>query len=342
MGVRRSQLRLTTEPLMEQLLDYLRSLTRPEAYPPAKVLLEMAMIGAVVYTVLRFLHGTRGARLLQGLVSLLVASLVILRVAAERLALERITVLMQPFILMILLTTLVVFQPELRRGLMRLGETRWRRTRRSEVDRVVRPVAAACAELAKTKIGALIAIERDIGLSGLTDQGVKLDARLSSELLMTLFWPGTALHDLGVIIQRGRVAAAGCPFPLADEHVLDRTLGSRHRAALGLSLDSDAVVVVVSEETGAISIAEGGRLERHIPPDRLAAVLRSHLMRMPESSPDLQEGPDEDLAVPPSRPLGLKAASAVGSAGKDAGLEAAGGERPGGVPPGSPAEAKAT
>jgi len=327
---------------MEQLFDYLRSLTHPEAYPPGKVLLEMVMIGAVVYTVLRFLHGTRGARLLQGLVSLLVASLLVLRVAAERLSLERIAVLMQPFIWMILLTTLVVFQPELRRGLMRLGETRWRRTRRSDVDRLVRPVAAACAELAKTKIGALIAIERDIGLSGLTDQGVKLDARLSSELLMTLFWPGTALHDLGVIIQRGRVAAAGCPFPLADEHVLDRTLGSRHRAALGLSLDSDAVVVVVSEETGAISIAEGGRLERHIPPDRLAGVLRNYLLRIPPSGPDPAEAKEEEPEGEPARPLGLKAAAAVGSTGKGGGLEPAGAAGSDGVSPEGRAGAKTT
>jgi diadenylate cyclase len=237
----------------------------------------LILIGLVVYTVLRFLHGTRGARLLQGLITLAVGGVVVVNVLADWFRLERIEVLYEPFVWTVLLTTLVVFQPELRRGLMRLGETRWRRTRQSEIDRIARPIAAACAQLSKNKIGALMAVERDIGLSGLVDQGVKLDARLSSELINTIFWPGSALHDLGVIIQRGRIAAAGCQFPLGDAEGVDRSIGSRHRAAIGLSLDSDAIVVVVSEETGSISIAERGRLYRHIPSDALFATLRRHL-----------------------------------------------------------------
>jgi diadenylate cyclase len=266
---------------MQEILDYLTSLTNQQAYPLGRILVEMALIGVVVYGVLRFLHGTRGARLLQSLVGLLVVSLLVVRVVAERFQLERIEMLIQPFVWTVLLTTLVVFQPELRRGLMRLGEARWRRQRRSDIDRICRPVAAACAQLSKNKIGALIAIERDIGLSGLTDQGVKLDARLTPELLNTIFWPGSALHDLGVIIQRGRIVAAGCPFPLGDAEGLDRSIGSRHRAAIGLSLDSDALIVVVSEETGIISVAEGGRLQRHIPPEDLFDVLVSYLSHAP-------------------------------------------------------------
>jgi diadenylate cyclase len=104
-----------------------------------------------------------------------------------------------------------------------------------------------------------------------------LDARLSSDLLNTIFWPGSALHDLGVVIQKGRIAAAGCQFPMVEAEGIDRQLGSRHRAALELSLDSDAIVVIVSEETGTISIAERGRLHRHIPPDALFETLRRHL-----------------------------------------------------------------
>jgi diadenylate cyclase len=172
---------------------------------------------------------------------------------------------------------------------MRLGETRFRRTRLSDIDRIARPISAACAQLSKNKIGALIAIERETGLSTFVEQGVKVDARLSSELLNTLFWPGSALHDLGVIIQRDRIAAASCPFPLGDAEGLDRTIGSRHRAAIGLSLDSDAIVVVVSEETGSISIAERGRLFRHIPPDALFTTLRRHLSsERGESKPSVQ------------------------------------------------------
>lgn len=264
--------------MIQNIKDYLRVLG---GYSPETIATEMILIGIVVYFVLRFLHGTRGAHLLQGLVSLLVVGLFVIRVVADRWGLERIQVLMQPFIWTVLLTTLVVFQPELRRGLMRLGETRWRRTRRSEIDRVARPIATACGQLSKNKIGALIAIEREIGLAGLTDQGVKLDARLSPELLNTIFWPGSALHDLGVIVQNGRITSAACQFPLGDAEGLDRSIGSRHRAAIGLSLDSDAIVVVVSEETGTISIAERGHLHRHIPADALLAELRRYLAKTP-------------------------------------------------------------
>lgn len=275
--------------MLQSITDYLRTLWYSRAYDVGTILIEMLLIGLVVYIVLRFLQGTRGARLLQGLVSLLVFGLLIIKVLADQWGLERVQVLMQPFIWTVLLTTLVVFQPELRRGLMRLGETRWRRIRRSEIDRIARPIASACGQLSKNKIGALIAIERDIGLSGLTDQGVKLDARLTPELLNTIFWPGSALHDLGVIVQHGRIAAAGCPFPLGDIEGMDRSIGSRHRAAIGLSLDSDAVIVVVSEETGIISIAERGSLHRHIKPETMLNELRSRLSRtvIPQP-PDLE------------------------------------------------------
>jgi diadenylate cyclase len=282
--------------MFHSILNYLSTLWHSPVYDVGTILIEMLLIGLVVYVVLRFLQGTRGARLLQGLVSLLILGLLVIKVLADQWNLERIQVLMQPFIWTVLLTTLVVFQPELRRGLMRLGETRWRRIRRSDIDRIARPIASACAQLSKNKIGALIAIERDIGLSGLTEQGVKLDARLSPELLNTIFWPGSALHDLGVIIQHGRIAAAGCPFPLGDIEGMDRTIGSRHRAAIGLSQDSDAVVVVVSEETGSISIAERGQLHRHIPPDALLNELRGYLGHAPGLiEPELaEEAPAEE------------------------------------------------
>ena len=278
---------------MQPITEYLRNLIGSGAYRPLSIAIEMLLIGAVVYAVVRFLHGTRGARLLQGLITLLVGGFLIVHLLADQFDLERIAVLYQPFVWTVLLTTLIVFQPELRRGLMRLGEARFRRARPSDIDRVARPIAVACAQLSKNKIGALIAIEREVGLGSTVEQGVRVDARLSPELLNTIFWPGSALHDLGVVIQKGRVAAAGCPFPLGDAEGLDRTIGSRHRAAIGLSLDSDAVIVVVSEETGSISIAERGRLYRHIPPDALHGTLRRHLASAPMTT-DSREDMDED------------------------------------------------
>lgn len=288
--------------MIHNVLQYLHGLFNVAAYNPWGVLVEVGLIGVVVYVVLRFLQGTRGAPLLQGLVILMVSGVLVIQVLADRLGLERIRELSEPFVWVVVLTTLIVFQPELRRGLMRLGEARFRRIRPSEIDRIARPVAKACSQLSKNKIGALIAVERSVGLSGLTDQGIKLDARITSELLLTIFWPGSALHDLGVIIQRGRIAAAGCQFPFSDAvESVDRSIGSRHRAAIGLSLDSDAVVVVVSEETGSISIAENGRLYRHIPADALFGTLRRHLAtprsgqkRLGKDSPGQQPASDDD------------------------------------------------
>lgn len=281
-------------------MDYLDSLSLPETYGLTTIAVEMIIIGIVVYTVLRFLHGTRGARLLRSIMVLTVVGFLVVTVLADRFRLDRLEVLYRPFVWTIFLTALVVFQPELRRGLMRLGETRWRRERRSQIERIARPIATACTKLSKNKIGALIAIERDIGLTGLVEQGVKLDARLSAELLDSIFYPGGALHDLGVIVQRGRVAAAGCPFPLGDAEGLDRSIGSRHRAAIGLSLDSDAVVVVVSEETGSLSIAENGRLHRHIPPDALLGMLKRHLTRSPVMDKGWVEEPQPPRILPPT------------------------------------------
>jgi diadenylate cyclase len=280
--------------MLQEFQDYLNSLFHSGAYSPWQVGFEMIVIGVVVYTILRFLQGTRGARLLQGLVFLLVGGFVIVNVLGDHLGFERLRILFNNILLILLAVTLLVFQPELRRGLMRLGETRFRRIRQSDIDKICRPISGACAQLSKNKIGALIAIQRDVGLSGLSDQGVKLDARLSQELLLTIFWPGTALHDLGVVIVNGRVQAAGVQFPLGDAEGLDRSIGSRHRAAVGLSLDSDAVIVVVSEETGAISIAENGRLYRHIPPDALFNTLRRHLI-----SGTRKRGRREDAESPP-------------------------------------------
>jgi len=238
---------------------------------------ELLLIGLVVYSVLRFLHGTRGARLMQGLLFLMVAGFLVVHVLADNFDWTRIRVLYRYFIFGVFLTTLVVFQPELRRGLMRLGETRWLRRYLGARRTVVEPIVQAISHLAKNKIGALIAIEREVGLAGLAESGTRIDARISSELIQTIFWPGSALHDMGVIIQSDRIVAAGCQFPLADSDEIDRALGSRHRAAVGLSHESDALVVIVSEETGIISVADGGTLSRHLTPEDLASLLGQSL-----------------------------------------------------------------
>jgi diadenylate cyclase len=270
--------------------------------------LELALIGGVVYLVYRSLRGTRGARLVRGFVFLLLIIFVGVRLVSDYLGLERVQYLYDRLLLVLVGFTLIVFQPELRRSLMRLGQNPLLRLFLKEgasafVDRIVR----AATLLSRNKVGAIIAVERDARLGALIESGIPLDAQLTSDLLVTIFWPGSPLHDMGVVIRGGRIAAAGCEFPLSHHAILDPHLGTRHRAAVGLTEETDAVVVVVSEETGQISLAEGGRLERDLSPDdvrrRLGDLLRGaeatlteHALEQPE--PVALETPDTGPADP--------------------------------------------
>jgi diadenylate cyclase len=238
-----------------------------------RVGIELLIIGAVVYSVIRFLRGTRGARMLKGTAVMLIGLYVIVAVIGAQFELKRIIYLYGQFLGYAFMAIIVVFQPELRRALMRMGETRLFRSWSSQIHDEIEALVEAAVFLSRRKIGALIAIERDIGLGGLADNSTRINADLSAELLNTIFWPNSPLHDLGVVVCQGRIAYAGVQFPLAESGELDRELGSRHRAAVGMSQESDAVMIVVSEETGDISVAERGQLFRKLTPEALRHML---------------------------------------------------------------------
>lgn len=257
------------------------------AYVWWQVAVEMLVIGAVIYGVISFLRGTRGARLLKGAGVLLISIYVTVRLVADRFELHRILYLYGAFLQFAFIALVVVFQPELRRALMRLGETRLFRGRRAQMHELIDELVESATYLSRRRVGALVAIERDIGLGGITDSGTRIDSQLSAALLNTIFWPNSPLHDLGVIVSQGRIAYACVQFPLAESGELERELGSRHRSALGLSQECDAVVMVVSEETGDISIAVNGQLRRRLSPEQLRAMLLDLLeARVPK--PDLE------------------------------------------------------
>ena len=236
-------------------------------------LVELLLIGGVVYTILRSLEGTRGARFIRVILTILVVSFAVVWLIAERFELDRVNALYPYFILAVFLVSLVAFQSDLRRALLQLGEGRlFQRLLGGSVE-VIDAVVAAVDRLARKRIGALIAIERSDESAAIAESGVQLDAAITSELLETIFWPGSALHDLGVLISQTRIRAAGCQFPLTDAADLEKTLGSRHRAAIGMSEETDAVVVVVSEETGTISVAMHGRLHRGFTVESLRELL---------------------------------------------------------------------
>lgn len=253
---------------------------RLQSYPrnePVELLLELALLWIIVYAIFRFLHGTRAARALKGLALLLVLFTIIVKVLAGDGTFDRLKTLYSNFLTFGSLALVIVFQPELRRALVQLGEARLFRGGSLRKAQVIEELLGAVAYLSRNKIGALIAIERDVGLRGIIEAGTRLDAVVSKDLLNTIFWPGSALHDMGVVIQGDRITAAGVQFPLADsEQFAENTeLGSRHRAAVGLSQEADALVIVVSEETGTISLAERGELTRPLTVD----MLRSQLVR---------------------------------------------------------------
>jgi len=267
-----------------ELLRELHSFVDRVADRPMAIAVELLLIGSVVYTILRFLQGTRGARLVRALLSILAVSFAVVWLIAERFGLDRINVLYPYFILGVFLISLMAFQTELRRLLLRLGEGGWLQRWFRNTDLVIEPVVTAVERLSRKKIGALLAIERSTELGGVVESGVTLDAIVTAELLETIFWPGTPLHDLGVLIRQDRLIAAGCQFPLAESGDIDRALGSRHRAALGMSHEADAVVIVVSEETGTVSVAIHGRMRRALTGDALRDVLRKELLAPGASS----------------------------------------------------------
>ncbi len=243
-------------------------------------LFEILVLTCVFYYVFLFLHGTRGAQVLVGLAVLLVMLLGI----TYGLGLTELNWLLRKVSVYIAIAMLVIFQPEIRRALAELGRQpvfTVSADKRTIIDHVVQAVV----HLADHKVGALIAIEREIGTRAIQETGTKIDSPVVPELLSSIFFPHTPLHDGGVIIRGNRVMAAGCVFPLSQRVELHKSLGTRHRAAIGLSEETDAVVIAVSEETGTISVSYRGRLSRGLDDERLKRFLTALLKgQKPESA----------------------------------------------------------
>ena len=266
--------------LLTRLNDLLRRL---DSYPAPVVLIELAVIWGTVYLVLRFVRDTRAAGALKGILLIVLLLSVGGWILGGAETFQRLAYLIDRFLGILALALVVIFQPELRRAAIRVGEsTFFFRSTPSEIAQVVEAISDSCRYLSKSRFGAIIVIERSIGLKGLTEGGTRIDAVVSARLIQSIFFPGTALHDLAVLI-RGRVVhAAGVQLPMADPlDMADRSLGARHRAAVGITRECDALVVVVAEETGLIRIAERGRLSDPIGPDELADRLRQRLRREP-------------------------------------------------------------
>ncbi len=264
---------------MNELITNITNLLhRVGNYDPWVVIVEMVLIGLVVWWAVRFLRGTRGENLVKGVIVVLVTVYLCILLLPKDRGWDRIEFLYGKFLLFAFVAVVVAFQPELRRALGQLGRAPIFGGQYRYIEENISALVESSGYLSRNKTGAIIAVERKAGLAALMESGVILDAELTTGLLNTIFFHGTPLHDMGVIIQQGRVAAAGCQFPLAESEDVDASLGSRHRAALGLAQETDAVVIVVSEQTGRISIATEGQLYIGLDTDSLRELLRTMLI----------------------------------------------------------------
>ena len=233
---------------------------------------DIALVAIVVYRILLMFRGTRAVQMLTGLACLVAGSLL-----ARRLELYSTQWILDNFWSFWVIALVVLFQPEMRRALARIGEGRVLASvfgaSRVERAHVIDELVDAVESLTARRIGALVVIERSAGLRQYAELGVPLDALVSADLLVSIFLPYSPLHDGAVFVRGNRIVAAGCFVPLSRNHQISRSLGTRHRAALGISEETDAIAVTVSEETGRITIAVGG----HIEPMRELGALRERL-----------------------------------------------------------------
>jgi len=232
-------------------------------------LVDVILMSIIVYRLLLIIKGTKAAHMLMGLGVLLLASLL-----SRYFELYTVDWLIQSFWAQIVIAIIILFQPEIRRALAQMGETPFLQTLTpAEELKSLEEIVRAAIALANRKIGALIAIERETSLKDFIEVGVPLDARVSKEILLSIFHPTSPVHDGAVVIKGNRIVAAGCFLPITMSPDISKSLGTRHRAAMGLSEETDAVILIVSEETGMVSMAIQGKLETRLDMGTLRDIL---------------------------------------------------------------------
>ncbi|MBR0280539.1 MAG: diadenylate cyclase CdaA [Oscillibacter sp.] len=253
--------------------------------------LDIAIMVFVLYRVLLLVRKTRAVSLLKGLLVFLAILLV-----STVFQLHGINYIMNRLVDWGVLALIILFQPEIRRILEQMGSRRFMAILTPTVsaglmEQMISQTVLACSEMSQSRTGALIVFEREINLDEFVRSGTVLDASVSGELLKNIFFVKAPLHDGAVIVRNGRILGAGCVLPLSKNVNLSRDLGTRHRAGIGMSENSDAVVVIVSEETGTISVANGGMLKRHLKAETLENLLRNELLTAEESEPNKNRFP---------------------------------------------------
>lgn len=240
--------------------------------------IDIFVVTFVIYRLIGLIRNTSAYRVVKGIAVLLIITLL-----TEMLRLNTVNFILSKVLELGAVAIVVVFQPELRRLLESVGSQSISsfvsaRDKHSDTDAAIAATVTACEILSRERIGALIVFDRSLRTNDLFSSGTVLDARISPQLLRSIFYPKNALHDGAVIVQNNRIAAAGCMLPMTQNTHISSDLGMRHRAGIGMSEVSDAVVVIVSEETGTISVAVGGMLKRHLAPQMLERLLKNELL----------------------------------------------------------------
>lgn len=226
-----------------------------------KIFVELAILWFIFYRIMLFFEGTRSVQVLRGIIVLVFAFFIF-----QILRLETLDWLFTHLFGISVIGILIIFQPEIRQGLARLGQRNIFKTAlyEEEIEEMLKEIVEAADVLGRSKIGALIALEKEDSLGDYIESGIKIDSHVTAELIQTIFTPNSLLHDGGLVIQNDRIVAAACLFPLTEKADLNRLFGTRHRAAIGLAEQTDAAVVIVSEETGDISFCHNGKLMRDL------------------------------------------------------------------------------
>jgi diadenylate cyclase len=253
--------------LGQELWDFLRT-----SFDPVRDTLDIALVTLGIYWLLVLIRGTRAGQIVVGLLVLMAASL-----ASELFQLSTLGMILQNFLGYAVLIIIILFQHDIRRALARVGRGFFPQVSKQEESQILEAVVRAAQTLAQKRVGALIVLERETALDDQVEAGTRLEATVSRELLTALFLPYSPLHDGAVVIQHGRIGQAGCILPLTLRTDLPEDVGTRHRAAVGITEETDAVVVVVSEETATISVVMGGEMTRGLDAPRLRVVLREIL-----------------------------------------------------------------
>ncbi len=239
---------------------------------------DILVVAFIFYRLFLFLSQTRALQILVGLLLILLLSVI-----SKFLHLYTLSFILNNLITIGIFALVVIFQPEIRRILARIGEKHFGIfSSEEEAERVIDEIVRSCAEMSEKRIGALLVIEREINLENYVEAGTLIDGKVSKELLITIFWPGTPLHDGATIIRKDRVYKAGAFLPLSLNPNLPQVFGTRHRAAVGITEETDAISVIVSEESGAISVSYSGKLIKDIGPSKLRKVLKGLLIRKTE------------------------------------------------------------